>query len=242
MQEQHEAREKILNAARREFAEKGYAASSISNITTAAGVNKAMVNYYFGGKKNLYKAVLDSLINNEVFAGLEKFLVQDIFQGLGIKEKLYCFLYTTLSLINVRVLTDTKCKFVLREMLSPTQEFRSFIHNTMLLFFNDIYKLVEKGIKEKVFKHSEHGYFLLSQLWFMTFNKIGVTVFQGTPYYEKLFKNLNMQIVREVTIENFFKVLAVEGKPIMPKIAPALKEKMDEFIADNLALGGIANV
>lgn len=242
MQEQHEAKEKILQAARHEFAEKGYASSSISNITTVAGVNKAMVNYYYGGKKNLYRAVLDDLINNEVFDRLDEFSTQDIFKDLDIKTKLYCFLYTTLSLVDVKVLTDTKCKFILREMLSPTQEFRSYVHDTIYTFFDLVYKLVAQGIKEKEFKHLDHGYFLLSQLWFMTFNKIAIVVFQDTPYYDKLCKDFKRETIREVIIENFFKVLAVEGQPIMPKISPTIKKKMDKFIADNLVLGGITNV
>ena len=49
-----DAKERILLAAGREFAEKGYEAATVRDICLAAGVNLAAVNYYFGDKKRLY--------------------------------------------------------------------------------------------------------------------------------------------------------------------------------------------
>ncbi|MCC7063110.1 MAG: TetR family transcriptional regulator [Planctomycetes bacterium] len=48
----------ILDAAEQLFAEFGYAATSLRQITTAAGANLAAVNYHFGSKEELAKAVL----------------------------------------------------------------------------------------------------------------------------------------------------------------------------------------
>jgi AcrR family transcriptional regulator len=47
-------RDRILSAAGREFAEKGYEAATVRDICAAAGVNVAAVNYYFGDKRRLY--------------------------------------------------------------------------------------------------------------------------------------------------------------------------------------------
>jgi TetR/AcrR family transcriptional regulator, regulator of cefoperazone and chloramphenicol sensitivity len=47
-------RVRILSAAGQEFAEHGYEAATVRDICTAAGVNIAAVNYYFGDKKRLY--------------------------------------------------------------------------------------------------------------------------------------------------------------------------------------------
>ncbi|WP_430462061.1 TetR/AcrR family transcriptional regulator [Thalassolituus sp. LLYu03] len=47
----------ILNAAEELFSEKGFAETSLRNITTKAGVNLAAVNYHFGSKKALIQAV-----------------------------------------------------------------------------------------------------------------------------------------------------------------------------------------
>jgi AcrR family transcriptional regulator len=49
-----EPRERLLLAAGREFAERGYDAATVRDICAAAGVNVAAVNYYFGDKQRLY--------------------------------------------------------------------------------------------------------------------------------------------------------------------------------------------
>jgi len=49
-----DTRERILTAAQKLFAEKGFDATSVRDITTGANCNVASVNYHFGGKDNLY--------------------------------------------------------------------------------------------------------------------------------------------------------------------------------------------
>ncbi len=52
----------ILDAAERLFADHGFAATSLRNIISEAGVNLAAVHYHFGSKDALIKAVLDRRI------------------------------------------------------------------------------------------------------------------------------------------------------------------------------------
>ena len=49
----------ILNAALEEFAELGMAGARTDSIARAAGVNKALLYYYFKDKERLYRAALD---------------------------------------------------------------------------------------------------------------------------------------------------------------------------------------
>ena len=60
-------REDLLAAARQLFLSYEFKAVSVRQIASQAGVNGAMVNYYFGGKKGLYLAMVE-----EVFRTLEK--------------------------------------------------------------------------------------------------------------------------------------------------------------------------
>jgi AcrR family transcriptional regulator len=54
-----EARTRLLRAAEKLFAEKGYAATSVQEITEAAEVNKALLYYYFEDKHTLYVSLID---------------------------------------------------------------------------------------------------------------------------------------------------------------------------------------
>ncbi|MBO1014810.1 TetR family transcriptional regulator [Achromobacter sp. SD115] len=51
-------RESILDTAEALFAQQGHDGTSMRQITTAAGVNLASVNYHFGSKESLVQAVL----------------------------------------------------------------------------------------------------------------------------------------------------------------------------------------
>lgn len=59
-----ETREAILRAAEEEFAEKGYALSSVRTICQRAGANVALANRYFGSKEALYRTVAKRLFGD----------------------------------------------------------------------------------------------------------------------------------------------------------------------------------
>jgi len=54
---------KILDAAEQLFAEHGFNGTSLREITSQAEVNLAAVNYHFGSKKELIKAVMSRYLN-----------------------------------------------------------------------------------------------------------------------------------------------------------------------------------
>jgi AcrR family transcriptional regulator len=58
----HETRERLLTAATRLFAENGFDAVTVRDISDRAKANVAAVNYHFGGKLGLYDEVMRSAI------------------------------------------------------------------------------------------------------------------------------------------------------------------------------------
>ncbi|WP_326651713.1 MULTISPECIES: TetR family transcriptional regulator [unclassified Streptomyces] len=53
------ARERILEAARTEFAERGYDKTTVRGIARAAGVDPALVHHYFGTKDEVFAAAIE---------------------------------------------------------------------------------------------------------------------------------------------------------------------------------------
>ena len=51
-------RERLLQSATRLFADNGYRGASVRDICNLAGANPGAVSYHFGGKRQLYRAVL----------------------------------------------------------------------------------------------------------------------------------------------------------------------------------------
>src|SRR5262249_4876576 len=70
-------RERLLTAARELFLRYGYRAVSSRQIGAAAGVNFAMIRYYFGGKPGLYREILQSVLPPDLTA------IEAVAQGRG---------------------------------------------------------------------------------------------------------------------------------------------------------------
>lgn len=86
-------KEHIINHAVELFAEKGFEGTSIRDLAAQAGVNVAMVNYYFGSKEKLFenmveikasytRGMLDEIAKNNGYTDIQKIeLIIDCYIG-----------------------------------------------------------------------------------------------------------------------------------------------------------------
>jgi TetR/AcrR family transcriptional regulator, transcriptional repressor for nem operon len=72
-----ETRDRILFAAMRLFAEKGYGSTSVADILAAAGVNSGSLYHVFPGKQDVLLAVLDTYL-----AGIHPMLLAPAWAGI----------------------------------------------------------------------------------------------------------------------------------------------------------------
>ncbi len=86
-------RDKIMDAAELVFGEKGYHGASLREIMIQAGVNIAAVNYYFGSKEDLLRAVIQRR-SNEINEKRVRLLAtaRDVNGGLTLEGWLGAFL------------------------------------------------------------------------------------------------------------------------------------------------------
>jgi AcrR family transcriptional regulator len=70
----------VLDAARARFARHGYDGTKLRDVATDAGVDVAMVSYFFGSKDGLFTAAMDISVNP---AALVEELMRDGVDGLG---------------------------------------------------------------------------------------------------------------------------------------------------------------
>jgi len=82
-----DTKEKIIDAAIRLFAEKGYHATSVQEIMDLAGVNKAMFFYYFKSKENCYNLLFENGLNE-----LKERIVQAVQSSSELKVQLRNFI------------------------------------------------------------------------------------------------------------------------------------------------------
>ena len=108
-------REKIRKAAFLEFAEKGFDGARMQSIADRAMINKAMVHYYYGSKKELFRTII-----RETFEELV-----DLFSGIRTSESTSPEdLLSRLVHTHIRFLADHPQMpgMVLRDLTQPNPE------------------------------------------------------------------------------------------------------------------------
>lgn len=115
-----DVRAELLKAARELFSTRVFKAVSVRQIADRAGVNAAMVYYYFGDKRGLYIAMVEGVIApmSASLATLEKSHYQSIEQFITV--------YTQVLAHN-----PWWPNFVIREVLYGEPEFRDLVINRL---------------------------------------------------------------------------------------------------------------
>ena len=109
-----DARQRLLEAAQVEFADRGFDGATVRGICTRAGVNVAGINYYFGGKEELY---VEAVKQAHTCAGrLDTFPVPP--PGTPPVERLRGFLREMVTRMHAPA-SPTAMKLMMREMADP---------------------------------------------------------------------------------------------------------------------------
>ncbi|QMU30376.1 TetR/AcrR family transcriptional regulator [Adhaeribacter radiodurans] len=138
-------RDHIIEVAERIFGEVGYEGASTRYLATEAGVNIAMLNYYFGSKDGLLKAVLERRINS-----MRQALVAIKEQPIPTWEKLT----KALDIYLDRVLVNNSFHRLIHRELSLNQrpEITETITNQVLNNINAIKAIIQEGIDNGSFR------------------------------------------------------------------------------------------
>lgn len=134
----------IVKAAREEFAERGYGATSIRDIAQRAGVSLSALYYYYKGKQEVLVAILDD-VQDAYFSTCEEALAQ---AGKDPAEQLEAIVEAT---VRYRSTHPGKSNILLSEerSLQPEHLERYRANNARgTQQFRDI---IEQGVKDGVF-------------------------------------------------------------------------------------------
>ena len=89
-----ESKERIIKTAVALFADQGYASTGLRELAEKAGVNLAMVNYFFGSKKNLLLNILETF-----FSGYLKVVEEELTKPDPFEMKLRAFIHRAVEYI-----------------------------------------------------------------------------------------------------------------------------------------------
>ena len=151
-----ESRAAILGAAVREFAEHGIAGARTDAIAHAAGVNKALLYYYFKDKETIYGAVLD-----QVFSGLKQRVFASLEGDALPKEKILAYVGAYFDYIAANPLYP---RLVQREMMragrGQSPNLQHIAKDYFLPIFNRLSGVLNEGIARGDFRPVDPIHFI----------------------------------------------------------------------------------
>lgn len=166
--------EKIKEAAAKIFIEKGFAATRTRDIATEAGINLALLNYYFRSKEKLFEVVMTESL--ELFlVGLEEVLndvntvLKDKIAGIAIH---YVDLLKKHPDLPLFILTEIKA--------NPSRLDDNVVVKEMLTQSN-FYKQLEATTQKKV----EPMHFIMNMLGVLVFPFVASPVLRGADEQSK---------------------------------------------------------
>jgi AcrR family transcriptional regulator len=134
-------RERILKAAERLFAERGYDATSIRAIVAKARVNQAAINYHFDGKDGLYREVLRAAFRALTEQQLEH---ADEMKAMSREAALAEFIHRQLRPLLGRDEYSRHMRILNWETVRPTAVFRKLLSEEAAPFMGLAVELVRR--------------------------------------------------------------------------------------------------
>jgi AcrR family transcriptional regulator len=142
----------LLDAAEELFCERGFEGASVRDIAAFAKCNIASVNYYFGGKEDLYIAMFRRYVSklfDEHITNIQKIMKSD---HPTVEQLIRTLVTLTLKSLNNNGGKRPLIKMMVREVLNPHLKAAIGINELIGKFFTELHKAIIKlcpGLKSE---------------------------------------------------------------------------------------------
>ncbi len=143
--EKFDKKDHILDVAERVFSDLGFDGSSTRMISSEAGVNMAMLNYYFGSKEGLFLAVFERKLTS----------FRTLLQNIGNDESITPwdkFAKCIDNYVDRIIVNNCFQKMINRELtMTKRWDLTDRISEIIMMNANELKKILEEGIKNGSF-------------------------------------------------------------------------------------------
>ncbi len=153
--------QRIIEAARRVFMQKGMAGARMQEIADEAGINKALLHYYFRSKEKLFEHIFGEVIIR-ISMGLKNIFEKE----MGVLERL-----TSIVDIYVDTLMENRYLplFVLNEMNQNPGRFSSLLQDNILEHMKKLFIEIQKETESGQIRKTNPAHLLLNILGLIIF-------------------------------------------------------------------------
>lgn len=193
---------RILDSARNIFHKKGLAGARMKEIANEAGINQAMLHYYYRSKEKLFDAVF-----REAFMRVIPEIKQILSKDLPLFEKIKFFTDSYISILLDNLYLPT---FIINEIHQNPEKMKTLFIEYQIAPPNEFLEQIFKAIEEKQIKPIDPKHLVL--------NIISMCIFPvaARPIIESVFN---------MTQEEYFEFLKQRKKEVSEFVINAIKIK-----------------
>lgn len=220
----------ILRAAKKEFAERGYSGGRMSRIARDAGVNKALIHYYFSDKNSLYLEVLRSIYRGRV----EHPESPDCFGGwrLTPSQKLHAIIYFMVNMF-LKAADPEAMRIIFWELAEGGTNLEALMLEYIIPRQKILHNVLAEGIENGEFNPAHPRLSVMSIFSFISFYLINREIYRGTSVFRELYGEVSEQEVLSFVLDTVFRTLS---PPVSRIQVPALPDELVRMLDNILAL------
>ena len=193
MQAKVDTRQAIVNAAQELFAHKGFQSTTVREIAARAGVNIAMVYYYFQTKEKLYRTIIE-----DSFQSLAQLLIACVEADRKVEENLYCLIKVFIGFFAENRILH---RIMLREIAARSEHIEVIVKKYISRNFALINGVLQEGVRGGVFRPVDTV--------LTTFSLIGMILhyFNAEPVIRRLVGEQQAELITRYLPEHVFDLL-----------------------------------
>ncbi len=135
---------RIIEAAKQVFIEKGFDGARMQEIADLAGINKAMLHYYFRSKDKLFFTIFDDIFSRFMPA-VQKGFASD----MSVEEKIKFFINSYITMLQANPYVPI---FILHELTRNPDELKAHIHDKVTNNFKTFQEQMQLEINQGLIK------------------------------------------------------------------------------------------
>lgn len=221
----------ILEAAKKEFAEKGFDGARMESIAKRAGVNKALLHYHYTNKENLYREVLDqhSLFDAKLINRIAEYSNT---VRMSPPEKLYIAIYLLIN-INIDTMDDDFRKILSREMTEEREHFRKIVQSYIIPRHEAFAGIIIEGIESGHFASKNPLFVVISLNTFIMTLINTRNLIKGSSWYNRIYGKRYRETLFDFMVDHTFRALCPPGRELnIPKMPEGTFDTIKKFVDD----------
>jgi AcrR family transcriptional regulator len=229
----HATKERILTAAKQEFAQFGFDGARMGSIAKRADANQALLHYYFDSKEKLYDEIIQ-----HYFAVDDEKLIRDAVSmwSLTREQELYMGIYLLVR-FPLGALGQELSKILTREVAEGREHLEKILAQYILPKLISFQEVIKSGIEEGIFE-TKNSFLVVMQLLIFVIsygNLKSISLKDETQrhLFNLLFGDISDEDIFDFLLEHTFKGLTPVGKVVkIPDFPKNNLESLDKLIFD----------